>query len=146
MTQLKFVEDGFKLSEAKGGMGWIDIDHVFVQTDFGKGSMTDSGYPRIAKMWKRGTKLEDAKVIYEGKQTDMSVSAIHDDTPGFERNFVSRNLAFYNDELFHLRKDGTLLKIDAPNSSEKNVHEKFIASKRASLGWSAARTILLVAC
>ena len=90
----------FTLEEAKGGVGWIDLDTVFVQTDFGAGSMTDSGYPRIAKIWKRGQALTDAETVYEGQQTDMSVAAIHDDSPGFERNFVSRNIAFYNDELF----------------------------------------------
>ena len=49
----EFVADGFQLEEAKGSVGWIDLDTVFVQTNFGDGSMTDSGYPRIAKIWKR---------------------------------------------------------------------------------------------
>jgi prolyl oligopeptidase PreP (S9A serine peptidase family) len=30
-------------------------------TDFGPGSMTDSGYPRIIKRWKRGTPLAAAR-------------------------------------------------------------------------------------
>ncbi len=120
-----FVEDGFKLEESKGSVGWIDLNTVFVQTNFGEGSMTDSGYPRIAKLWQRGQALGEAKTIYEGEQTDMSVVAIHDDSPGFERNFVSRNIAFYNDELFYLTDD-SLIKIDAPNSSNKSVFQKFI--------------------
>ncbi|MFM2014235.1 MAG: Prolyl endopeptidase precursor, partial [Planctomycetota bacterium] len=98
-----FVTDGFNLPESKGSVSWIDIDHIFVSTNFGQGSMTDSGYPRIAKLWKRGTPLEQAKLIYEGKQDDMSVGAVHDDSPGFERNFVTRNIAFYNDELYWLK-------------------------------------------
>ncbi|MFO0923291.1 MAG: prolyl oligopeptidase family serine peptidase [Pirellulales bacterium] len=127
LSTKKFVEDGFKLKEAKGSAGWIDENNVFVQTDFGPGSMTDSGYPRVAKIWKRGTKLEEAQVVYEGKSTDMSVSAMHDDSPGYERNFVNRNLAFYNDELYFRKPDGTLVKIDAPNSTEKGVFHQFIA-------------------
>ena len=39
----EFIKDGFYRPEAKGSMGWIDKDHVFVQTDFGAGSMTASG-------------------------------------------------------------------------------------------------------
>ncbi|MFM8570025.1 MAG: prolyl oligopeptidase family serine peptidase [Pirellula sp.] len=121
-----FVQDGFNLPESKGSSSWIDIDHIFVSTNFGTGSMTDSGYPRISKLWKRGTPLEQAKVIYEGKQDDMSIGAVHDDSPGFERNFVTRNIAFYNDELYWVKDSGELVKIDAPNTANKNVFKNFL--------------------
>jgi prolyl oligopeptidase len=123
----EFVKDGFQLPEAKGGMGWIDIDTVFVQTDFGDGSMTTSGYPRITKRWKRGTPLESAEVIYEALVTDMSVATYHDDSPGFERDFVMRNLAFYNNEMYFLGEDGKLTKVDVPNSASKGVFKEFIS-------------------
>ena len=122
----EFVQSGFQLEEAKGGVAWVDQDTVFVHTNFGEGSMTDSGYPRVTKLWKRGQKLADAKTIYEGQKTDMSVSAMHDDSPGFERNFVNRNIAFYNDELFYLKGE-SLIKIDAPNSANKGVFHEYIA-------------------
>ena len=121
-----FVADGFELPESKGSVSWIDIDHLFVSTDFGNGSMTDSGYPRMAKLWKRGTPIEQAKLVYEGKQEDMSVGAVHDDSPGFERNFVTRNIAFYNDELFLVKDSGELIKIDAPNTASKSVFKRFL--------------------
>jgi prolyl oligopeptidase len=127
LEKREFIKDGFSRPESKGGMGWIDIDHVFINADFGPGTMTDSGYPRIAKIWKRGTPLESAKIVYEGMQTDMSVGAVHDDSPGFERNFVSRNLAFYNDELYLLDADSKLVKIDAPNSANKSVFRQYLA-------------------
>lgn len=118
-----FVKDGFRLPESKGSVSWVDIDHIFVSTDFGQGSMTDSGYPRIAKLWKRGTPLEQAKVIYEGKQDDMSVGAVHDDAPGYERNYITRNIAFYNDELYWVKGADELVKIDAPNTANKSVYK-----------------------
>jgi prolyl oligopeptidase len=126
METKSFVKDGFYRPEAKGSLGWIDENTVFVSTDFGQGSMTTSGYPRLAKRWKRGTPLEQAELVYEGLATDMSISAIHDDTPGFERNFVSRNLAFYNDELYWLNAEGKLIKIDAPNTANKNVIREYL--------------------
>ena len=52
--------DGFTLPEAKSQVAWRDRDSVFVGTDFGPGSLTDSGYPRIVKEWKRGTPLAEA--------------------------------------------------------------------------------------
>ncbi|AWV06169.1 prolyl oligopeptidase family serine peptidase [Marilutibacter maris] len=126
MTRKAFVEDGFFRPEAKGGLDWIDRDTVYVYTDFGDGSMTESGYPRIVKRWKRGTEMSEAEVVYEGRADDMYIAAIHDDTPGFERDFVSRTLAFYNDELYVRGDDGALSKIDVPNSVNKNVHKQWL--------------------
>lgn len=123
----EFVKDGFQLPESKGSIGWIDRDTVFVQSDFGPGSMTTSGYPRIAKRWKRGTPLDQAETVYEGQMTDMSVAAAHDDSPGFERDFVFRNLAFYNNEMYLLEASGELKKVDVPNSASKGVFREFLS-------------------
>lgn len=126
ITTRQWVEGGFFRPESKGGLGWIDANTVYVFTDFGEGSMTQSGYPRVVKEWKRGTPMSSAKVVYEGKPDDMYIAAVHDDTPGFERDFVSRTLAFYNDELYLRGKDGKLKKIDAPNSVNKGVVREWI--------------------
>ncbi len=121
MESRSFVKDGFRLPEAKGSLTWIDADRVYVSTDFGPGSMTASGYPRVAKLWTRGTPLGEAKTVFEGRPTDVSVGATFDDTRGFERHFVRRGIAFYKSET-HLRKsDGTLAKIDAPEDAEIDV-------------------------
>ncbi len=121
-----WVQDGFFRPESKGGLQWIDQDTVFVYTDFGAGSMTKSGYPRVVKQWTRGTPLESAKLVYEGKPEDMYIAAYRDLSPGFERDFVSRTLAFYNDELYLRGKDGKLVKIDVPNSANKAVHNQWL--------------------
>jgi len=126
LTTKQWVKDGFFRKEAKGGLGWIDQDTVYVFTDFGPGTMTSSGYPRIVKQWKRGTPLESAQVVYEGGPEDMYIAAIHDNTPGYERDFVSRTIAFYNDELYLRGKDGKLAKIDVPNSVNKSVHKEWL--------------------
>lgn len=120
-----WVADGFYRPEAKGGLQWIDIDTVYVFTDFGKGSMTSSGYPRIVKEWKRGTPMEDAKTVYEGKPGDLYIAAFRDLSPGYERDFVSRTVAFFNDELY-VRRDGKLIKLDLPNSANKVVHNQWL--------------------
>ena len=122
-----WVEGGFFRPEAKGGLQWIDRDTVYVYTDFGQGTMTESGYPRVVKEWKRGTPIESAKVVYEGKPGDMYIAAYRDLTPGYERDFVSRTIAFYNDELLLRGKDGKLVKIDVPNSANKSVHNQWMS-------------------
>jgi prolyl oligopeptidase len=120
-----WVADGFVRPEAKGGMRWIDRDTVYVFTDFGPGTMTSSGYPRQVKEWRRGTPLIDAAMVHDGDDDDMYISASRDLTEGFQRDFVSRTIAFYNDELY-LRRDGRLHRIDAPNSANKSVHRDWL--------------------
>ena len=73
VQERRFVEDGFRLPEAKSDVGWIDADRIYVATDFGPGSLTSSGYPRVVKEWRRGTPLSEATVVYEGKPEDVSV-------------------------------------------------------------------------
>ena len=68
-----FIKDGYTLPEAKSRVAWRNADSVFVGTDFGPGSLTDSGYPRIVKEWKRGTPLAEAAVVFEGRTEDMGV-------------------------------------------------------------------------
>ncbi|HET7386057.1 MAG TPA: prolyl oligopeptidase family serine peptidase [Nocardioidaceae bacterium] len=128
LTSMSWVEDGFYRPEAKGDLGWVDADTVFVQTDFGDGSMTSSGYPRIVKRWRRGTPLADAVVVFEGRHEDLAVEGVHDQTPGYERDFVYRAVDFYTDELFLLEGDGRggLRKLEAPDSADKSVHRDWL--------------------
>ena len=121
-----FVDGGFFRPESKGGTSWIDEDTLFVFTDFGEGTMTSSGYPRIAKRWRRGTPLEQAEVVYEGTAEDMYIAAVHDSTPGFERDFVSRSIAFYNDELYLLTDDDELVRVEVPNSANAGVKREWL--------------------
>ncbi|OZC56929.1 S9 family peptidase [Rhodococcus sp. 06-418-5] len=116
---------GFALPEAKTDIGWIDADTVFVGTDFGPGSLTESGYPRITKRWHRGTSVDEAETVYEGAAQDISISAWHDRTPGFERDFVQRATDFYNSETYVL--DGsTLTRIPTPTDASTSVHENWL--------------------
>lgn len=121
----EFVEGGFFLPEAKGGASWRDENTLWVGTNFGPGSLTDSGYPRLAKLWRRGTPLESAELMYEGAASDVSVSAQRDQTPGFERDFLRRGVTFWTNELSVLR-DGAWVKIDKPEDAKARVHREWL--------------------
>jgi prolyl oligopeptidase len=112
-----FVADGFVLPEAKSRVAWRDRDHVFVGTDFGAGSLTTSGYPRVVKEWVRGTPVANAGLVFEGKSEDVAVGAFRSQTPGFERDWVTRGVTFWTSELF-LRRGGQLIKIDKPDDAK----------------------------
>lgn len=128
LETLAFVEDGFAVAEAKTRIGWIDHDRVWIGTDFGAGSMSSSGYPLQVRRWRRGTPLADAELVYEGRPTDLSASGWHDDTPGFARDFVHRQIDFWNHELFLLQEDaaGPPLKIDVPDDAGASVHRRWL--------------------
>jgi prolyl oligopeptidase len=111
---LKFVAAGFQLPEAKSEVEWIDSEHIYVGTDFGPDSLTDSGYPRVIKRWQRGTALARATTIFEGETKDVEVSAHVDRTPGFERTTFSRALDFYHQTRFLLQGE-TLRPLDLPS-------------------------------
>ena len=122
----EFVADGFALPEAKTRVGWVDADTIYVGTDFGDGSLTTSGYARIMKRWRRGTPVEEAEPVFEGKPEDVSVFAFRDHTPGFERDFVGRYPDFFTSEEFLLTPTGDLVRIDVPDDASTSVHREWL--------------------
>ncbi|MDE2047616.1 MAG: S9 family peptidase [Betaproteobacteria bacterium] len=116
LTTKQFVAGGFTLPEAKSETDWLDRDTLLVATDFGAGSLTDSGYPRVIKRWARGTPLADAQTLYEAKPQDVSSFMAVDLTPGFVRTLLGRAIDFYNDETY-LLQGGKLVKIDKPSDA-----------------------------
>ncbi|OBK82854.1 prolyl oligopeptidase [Mycolicibacter heraklionensis] len=120
---------GFELPEAKTRIGWEDDDTVLVGTDFGADSLTESGYPRMVKRWRRGQDLAQAETVFTGSATDVVVAAGRDRTPGFERTMVSRAIDFFNDEVYELRGlpgQQELIRIDAPTDASVSVHRQWI--------------------
>jgi prolyl oligopeptidase len=138
MATRRFIADGFNLSEAKSDISWEDEHTVLVGTDFGDGSLTDSGYPRLIKRWRRGTPLEDAETMFSGSAADVSVSAGRVRYPGFERTFFYRQFDFYNKETFELR-DGELIRLDIPTDCSMAVHREWAMILLVS-DWSRGAT------
>jgi len=138
MRTRQFVTDGFELPEAKTDVTWQDADTVIVGTDFGSGSLTDSGYPRITKRWKRGEPLADAETLFAGEVSDVSVGAGFDPTPGFERLLVSRAFDFFNSERYELR-GGELIKIDVPTDAGTSIHREWLLI-RPRTDWTVGST------
>lgn len=111
-----FVQGGFSLPEAKSFVDWQDLDTLFVATDFGPGTLTDSGYPRQVKTWKRGTPLSDAKLLHQVEQTDVLVSTFNILTRNGKLDFVNRAKTFFEAEYFWV-DHGALVKIEVPMSA-----------------------------
>jgi prolyl oligopeptidase len=71
-----FVRDGFVLEESVQGttVAWRDEDTLLVATHFGPDTQTNAGFPRLAKEWRRHTRLETATELYKGDPSSLLVS------------------------------------------------------------------------
>jgi len=125
LTTKQFVANGFTLPEAKSITAWLDQDTLLVGTDFGSGSMTKSGYPRIIKRWTRGTTLANATSVFEANEGDVRAYAVSSQAKGHKWVKVVRAIDFYNDESFLLQGD-KLVKIDKPTDASFAPHRQWV--------------------
>ena len=105
-----WVEGGFVTKESKGGSSWLDRDTQLVGVDFGPGTMTASGYPMTARLWKRGQPLDRAVEFMRGEPSDVALwTGAHERADGSREIIVTRAVTFYDNETFWIpRKDGVL--------------------------------------
>ncbi len=127
----EFVEDGFRLPEAKSSVDWIDENRIYVGTDVGDGSLTTSGYPRLVQEWHRGTPLAEASTVFEGKPDDVAVHGLHDPTEGYERDLIVRAIDFYRSEM-HLRTPDGLVRLDLPEDARPSLHREWLLVRTRS--------------
>jgi len=134
-----FVKDGFTLPEAKSDLSWRTEDEVWVGTDFGEGSLTTSGYPRIVKLWKRGTPLAAARTVFAGETTDVASGGYSALTAEGRYDIVLRTPAFYRQQAYLLLGD-RLVKIDIPDDANFNFIWKDRLGVSLRSDWTPAGT------
>ena len=113
----EFVDGGFTVPEAKHQIDWMDENTLWVATDFGEGSLTTSGYPRIAKQWQRGTPLNEATTVFEASIDDVFAFAYSSHTPEARYDLVNLTPEFFRGTSY-LRLGGRLVKIDIPEDAQ----------------------------
>ncbi len=113
----RFAEDGFRLEEAKHWVTWADEDTLYVGTDFGPGSLTDSGYARTARRWRRGEPLTEAPEVFAGEKTDVAAGIVRVRDGGRHYDIATRAKTFFTTER-HLYAGGELTAIDIPEDAE----------------------------
>ena len=118
VTTGRFVDGGFTLPEAKSNVAWFDEDTLFVGTDEGDGSLTDSGYPRLVKLWDRGTDFSTARQIAEGEQADISASGFSVLDGDTRWRFVNRSPSFWTNQISLVKADGSTVPLPLPEDAE----------------------------
>lgn len=114
VNKKQFIENGFNIDESKGGASFVDENTVLVSSNFGEGTMTSSGYPRQTKLWKRGTLLKDAQLIYEGQISDVTAQGfvLRDDTINYI--MVNRAITFFTTQNL-IWMDNKMITLDIPD-------------------------------
>ena len=114
----QFVANGFSVPQAKSDVTWADRDTLLIATDYGQGSLTSSGYPRILKSWKRGTPLSAAKTLFEGETGDVSVGPVAIQSGDKRWLFVNRSKTFWTNEYHLITPSGALVPVPLPADAE----------------------------
>lgn len=135
----RFVKDGFYLPEAKSDVSWRDRDSIYVGTDFGAGSLTESGYPRVAKLWKRGTPLSSAETVFEGDVKDVASGCATINTPERRYDVVHRGMTFYTSNTYVIEA-GRPLKIEIPDDADFGGFFKNQMLARLKSDWTPGQT------
>ncbi|WP_369025909.1 prolyl oligopeptidase family protein [Qipengyuania sp. RANM35] len=126
----KFVDGGFTLPEAKSNVAWFDKDTLFVGTDEGAGTLTDSGYPRLVKLWKRGSDFASAKLVAEGQQADVSISGLSVLDGETRWRFINRSPSFWTNNYELVKDDGSTIPLPMPADAEfRAVLDGFLVAK-----------------
>lgn len=113
-----FVPGGFVVPEAKSDVAWLDENALLVGTDFGPGSLTESGYPRVVKRWRRGEPLEKATAVFEGTPKDVSVFPWVSHRPEGKTVMVGKTPSFFTSRLWILDGKGERLRIPLPDDAQ----------------------------
>jgi len=134
-----FVAGGFILPEAKGDADWVDRNTWLVSSALGDGMATASGYPRTARVWKRGQDISQARIIAEVPQESMGLWSYPDRTQSGETiHFVERP-SFYETILQIGDRMGAKTRLDLPVDIEYAIEGDWLAVKRRS-PWPIGQT------
>ena len=97
-----FVAGGFFLPVAKSRVAWRDENTLYVATDFGAGSLTKSGYPRMVKTWTRGTPLAAAVTLHTGTEASVSTAARRVRAKEGDIDLVTEGLTFWTQKNYQI--------------------------------------------
>ncbi len=82
------VTNDFQLPESKSSLSWYDDNTVLVRDALSTGAKSNAGYARHIRIWKRGEKFAESKIIYSVPPGDMTVTTNFD--------FKSKDLRLYH--------------------------------------------------
>ncbi|MCB0406839.1 MAG: S9 family peptidase, partial [Bdellovibrionales bacterium] len=114
----KFVKGGFELPQGKSDYSWLDKNHILVGTNFGEGTVSDSGYPIVVKVWRRGTPLSQAKEVFHGNTKDVGIWTSVKIGKHYVHPVITQSKTFFTGSNYYLKDLEKLILIPVPESAE----------------------------
>jgi prolyl oligopeptidase len=138
LVEKAFVEGGFNLPESKGDVAWIDADTIYAARDYGAGTLTRSGYPRMVKRVKRGQPLGDAPTVFEVSAEDVGAHPDVTLEDGYRHEVMWRSIDVRRAEIHVLRND-RFVHLDLQDSAEADLAAKTLYVRLRD-NWKPAAT------
>lgn len=114
VNKKKFVENGFNIPISKGGGDWLDENTLLVATNLPGEPVSASGYGLQVRLWKRGTSLSTADIIFKGAPEDNAVYAYKLRGPHGSHTIIHRSLNFYENEHYYFHNTENIEKLPLP--------------------------------
>ncbi|MEG8040405.1 prolyl oligopeptidase family serine peptidase [Sphingomonas sp. LR60] len=92
--------------------------HLAGRDRLGAGALTNSGYPRIAKLWKRGTPLAAATIVHESPASAVQVGTAAFVDADRRWPMVSVGHTFFERELLVQAADGRFVPLGLPKGAD----------------------------
>lgn len=137
-----FVEGptAFRLDVDKSRVAWLDADTLLLSSGLAGGRLTDSGYPAIVRVWRRGTPLEEAHALLSAEQSDVGAFVSVDHHGGHLTGVVVLARDFFHSDVFVWHPgDDAAVRIDAPTDAHIDVHGDLVAV-RTTTPWEVGGT------
>ncbi|MFC4729598.1 prolyl oligopeptidase family serine peptidase [Coralloluteibacterium thermophilus] len=120
-VERRFLDEGFRLPEAKQRVQWLDEATLLVAADFGVGTLTESGYPYTIRALRRGERMQDAPIVYSGAASDggygVAPRVVHAADGAVEAVLFLRPLDTYRSEVWQQIEDRSV-RLDLPSRLE----------------------------
>ena len=127
LTTRKFVADGFNVPEGRNNIDWLDRDTLLISSSLGAGMSTRIGGPRTVRLWRRGTDLLAAPVIFDTNGLGAWTSV--DRTVAHERVLFVEQSSFLDSIFWIGDHAGPKTRLDVPTDAWAEVNRDFIAVK-----------------
>ncbi len=135
LSKRDFVPNGFSLPESKSSSVWLDRDTLLLSSPLGSGMATRSGYARTIRLWRRGSDLLSAPVVFETREESMGVWAFADREVPEERVWFVERLGLIDAKVWIGDRNGPTAQLDIPSDCWAQIGRGWLAVK-PRMPWS----------